>query len=154
MTHRRRRHWTRLIARVTALLALLALVDAPSAYGHGATLQKKGSGQAAQERGPHGGAVIDIGDGHLELVRKSAGAFSLYRVDDTLHAIPAEDVDSAVLHAVLPGSEASNWAMDKIGAAPDPAHFSVTPKGVTRGFLAVVTVVMGDKVQNLRFQVN
>lgn len=153
MSRYQRMHWATWIPRVVVVLALQA-AGAPLAYGHGAALEKKGSGPAAQERGPHGGAAIDIGDGHFELVRETEGTLSLYRLDDDLHSIPAEDVDSAALHAVFPGGEVSTWGMDKLGTEPDPAHFSVTPKGVSRGFLAVVTVVMGGEVQNLRFQVN
>ena len=135
-------------------LALQASMGASPAHAHGASLEKKASGPAAQERGPNGGAVIDIGDGHFELTREGDATLALYRLDDDLHAIPAEDVDSAVLHAGLPSGVVSTWPMEKVGAEPNLVHFSVTPKGSTKGLLVVITVAMGEKNQNLRFLVH
>ncbi|MEO8505075.1 MAG: hypothetical protein ABI609_14340 [Acidobacteriota bacterium] len=143
---------TGLCALGTATCLVLLLVT-PPVFAHGAALEKKSGGAAARERGPHGGAVLDIGDGHLELARDGTGALSLYRLDDSLAPIPAEDVDSAIVHALLADGTTANWSMDKIGSAPEQSHFSVTPAAVRGGFLAVVTVAMGDEVHNVRFQV-
>ena len=124
-------------------------------FGHGKELEKKAGGAAVLEAGPHGGAVIDIGDGHFELVRESSGALSLYRLDGELKVIPAEDVDAAVIHMVGADKKVVSASMARTGGTDSaPLHFSVVPtaKGST-GFMAVISVSMGEQSQNLRFLV-
>jgi hypothetical protein len=132
----------------------LSLAMSRHVSAHGKELVKKGGGPAAVELGPHGGAVIDIGDGHFELVRDRAGVLSLYRLDTDLKAIPAEDVDAARLYAMVPGGQTVNFPMEAVRSDSAPLHFSINPKITERGgYLAVIGVSMGDDSRNLRFQV-
>lgn len=134
--------------------AALSLVAPRAALAHGKELEKKGGGPARAEPGPHGGAVIDIGDGHFELTSDGAGNLSLYRLDDSLKVIPAEDVDSAQIYAMLPGGKSMTFAMQAVTSAVAPLHF-VAKSGITArgGFLAVISVAIAGQTQNLRFQV-
>jgi hypothetical protein len=138
-----------------AVLGVLSLGASRDAWAHGKDLAKKqGGGAATFELGPHGGAAIDIGDGHFELVREAAGALSLYRLDTDLKAIPAEDVDAVQIYALTPGGDTVKCAMTAVRSESAPLHFSVTPKIDQRGgYLAVVSIAMGDESRNLRFQV-
>jgi hypothetical protein len=143
----------RSLAVVLTLVSLL-LAPADEVSGHGKELEKKGGAAAAQEAGPNGGAVVDIGDGHFELVRDSSGALSLYRLDEALKPIPAEDVDRAQLHALTADGKLLNFEMQKAGSGSATLHFSVDPKIKGSGnYLAVVSVSMSNESQNLRFQV-
>ena len=139
---------------ITVSWGVLSLVVPRYAFAHGKGLVKKAGGPAAVEPGPHGGAVIDIGDGHFELVRDPSGALSLYRLDTELTAIPAEDVDAAQLYAVVTGRQTVKLAMEAVRSGSAPLHFSVNPKITGRGgYSAVIGVSMGDESRNLRFQV-
>lgn len=134
----------------------VVLLGAPrDIFAHGKELEKKkGGGPAAIEVGPHGGAVVDIGDGHFELARDPAGNLSLYRLDDDLKAIAAEDVDAAQLYALMPGGQTVKLAMESSRSASAPLHFVVNPKITQRGgYLVVVSVSMSNESRNLRFQV-
>ena len=133
----------------------VVLLDAPQdAFGHGKELEKKGGGPARMEVGPHGGAVIDIGDGHFELARDPAGNLPLYRLDGDLKAIPAEDVDAAQFYALVPGGQTAKFVMESVRSGSEPLHFAVNPKISERGgYLAVISVSMGDESRNLRFLV-
>lgn len=143
----------RSLAVVLTLVSLL-LAPADEVSGHGKELEKKKGASGAQEVGPNGGAAVDIGDGHFELVRDPRGALSLYRLDDDLKLIPAEDVDAVQLHAVMADGKLLNFEMQKAGSGSALLHFSVDPKIKGSGdYLAVVSVSMGDESQNLRFQV-
>jgi hypothetical protein len=154
MPNRKAREIGRTSLAVLVTLTLLLLAPAHEVFGHGKELEKKGGAAAAQEAGPHGGAVVDIGDGHFELVREPSGVLSLYRLDDALKLIPAEDVDRAQLHAVTADGRLSNLEMQKAGSGSVPLHFSVDPKIKGPGnYLAVVSVSMSNESQNLRFQV-
>ena len=135
-------------------LGVLLLGAPRNAFAHGAQLEKKGGGPAAVEVGPHGGATIDIGDGHFELVRDAAGNLSLYRLDDDLKVIPAEDVDAAQLYAVIPGGQMVKFVMEAVRNGSEPLHFVVKPN-ITQpgGYLAVISLSMGNESRNLRFQV-
>lgn len=136
-------------------LSFLLLGVPRDTFGHGADLKKKEGGPAGVEIGPHGGAVIDIGDGHFELTRENGADLSLYRLDEDLKTIPAEDVDSAELYVLLPGGKVVNLAMHSSQSASEPLHFVVSPKITARGgYLAVVSVSMGKESRNLRFQVS
>lgn len=145
------------VGRIVSILVLVSLGFASLAFGHGAALEKKSAGGGAvQEAGPHGGAVIDIGDGHFELVREADGALSLYRLDDDLKVIPAEDVDAAEVHAVGAGQQIVTSAMTKAGGdASSPIHFSIAAPQLKslKAYMAVVSVSMGGVSQNLRFLV-
>ena len=139
---------------LTVSLAVVWLSAPRDAFGHGKELKKKGGGPAPVEVGPHGGAVIDIGDGHFELARDPAGDLSLYRLDSDLKAIPAEDVDAAQLYALMPGGPMVKFAMEAVRSGSAPLHFVVDPKITQRGgYLAVISVSMGDESRNLRFLV-
>lgn len=139
---------------ILASLGVLSVATPRDAWAHGEQLTKKAGGPAGVEVGPHGGAAIDIGDGHFELVRDAAGALSLYRLDTELNAIPAEDVDGAQLYALTPGGQTVKLLMTPVQSDTVPLHFSVKPNIAQRGgYLAVVSVAMGKKSQNLRFQV-
>lgn len=139
---------------LTVSLAVVWLGAPRDSFAHGKPLVKKGGGPAPVEIGPHGGAVIDIGDGHFELARDPAGNLSLYRLDDDLKAIPAEDVDAAQLYAMLPGGQMVKFVMEAVRSGSAPLHFVVDPKITQRGgYLAVISVAMGDESRNLRFLV-
>ena len=139
---------------VTVSLGILSLVVPRYAFAHGKGLVKKAGGPSAVELGPHGGAVVDIGDGHFELVRDAGGALSLYRLDIEMQAIPAEDVDAALLYAMLPSGQMVTFVMAAVPSGSAPLHFSVNPKITGRGgYSAVIGVSMGDESRNLRFQV-
>ena len=141
--------------RLALVLGIVSMGFPGFVFGHGKELEKKAGGKAVQEAGPHGGAVIDIGDGHFELVRESNGALSLYRLDGELKVIPAEDVDAAVIHVLGPDRKVVIANMAKVGGSESvPLHFSIGPllKGST-GFTAVISVSMGEQSQNLRFLV-
>jgi hypothetical protein len=133
----------------------VVLLGAPrNVFAHGKELEKKAGGPARVEVGPHGGAVIDIGDGHFELARDPDGNLSLYRLDDDLKAIPAEDVDAAQLYALMPGGQMVKFFMKSVPSASAPLHFGVNPNITQRGgYLAIITVSMGNESRNLRFQV-
>ena len=139
---------------LTVSLAVVWLSAPRDAFGHGKELKKKGGGPAPVEVGPHGGAVIDIGDGHFELARDPAGNLLLYRLDSDLKAIPAEDVDAAQLYALMPGGPMVKFVMEAVRSDSVPLHFVVDPK-ITQpgGYLAVISVSMGDESRNLRFLV-
>ena len=139
---------------ITVSLGVLWLGVPRYLFAHGKELVKKAGGPASMEVGPHRGAAISIGDGHFELVRDSAGVLSLYRLDDDLKAIPAEDVDAAHLYAVMPGGEMVMSVMERVRNDPAPLHFSVKPNIRQRGgYLAIIGLSMGDASRNLRFQV-
>lgn len=139
---------------IIAALGVFLLGAPRDVLAHGKELTKKKGGPAAVEVGPHGGAAIDIGDGHFELVREPAGALSLYRLDTDLKAIPAEDVDAAQVYALTPGGQTVKFVMTPVRSDSAPVHFSVNPKIDQRGsYLAVVSVAMGEESRNLRFQV-
>lgn len=143
----------RLLAVLLSLVALL-LIPASEASGHGKELEKKTGAPGEQEIGPNGGAVVDIGDGHFELVRDPSGALALYRLDGDMKLIPAEDVDAVNLHAVTADGKISSFEMQKAGSGSAPLHFVIDPKIKGSGdYLAVVSLSMGDESQNLRFQV-
>jgi hypothetical protein len=140
---------------LTLSLALLLLGASQDGFAHGEQLEKKAAGPASVEVGPHDGAAINIGDGHFELVRGPAGDLSLYRLDDDLKAIPAEDVDAAEFYALLPGGQTVKAAMHVAQSDSVPLHFSVVPKITLRGgYSVVISVSMGNQSRNLRFQVN
>lgn len=140
---------------LTVSLGVVLLGAPRDAFAHGKELEKKKTGgSAAVEVGPHGGAVIDIGDGHFELARDPAGNLSLYRLDDDLKAIAAEDVDAAQLYAFMPGRQTMKFSMEAAASASAPLHFAVNPKITQRGgYLVVISVSMGGEPRNLRFQV-
>lgn len=140
---------------LTVSLGVVLLGAPRDAFAHGKELEKKkGGGPASVEVGPHGGAVVDIGDGHFELARDPAGNLSLYRLDDDLKAIPAEDVDAAQFYALMPGGQMVKFVMEAVQSASAPLHFSVNPKIKQRGgYSVVISVSMGDESRNLRFQV-
>ena len=139
---------------VAVALASLLLGRADEVFGHGKELEKKKGASGTQEVGPNGGAAVDIGDGHFELVRDPRGALALYRLDEDLKLIPAEDVDAVQLHAITPDGKVLNFEMQKAGSGSVPLHFGVDPKiKGSGGYLAVVSVSMSNESQNLRFQV-
>jgi hypothetical protein len=144
-------------SRIVSSVALVGLGFATLAFGHGAALEKKsGAGGVAQEAGPHGGAVIDIGDGHFELVREADFSLSLYRLDDDLVVIPAEDVDAAEIHVAGATQEVVTSAMIRAGGdASAPLHFSIASpqRRSLKAYMAVISVSMGGASQNLRFLV-
>ena len=145
----------RSFSRLAFVLSVVGLSFPGLVFGHGKELEKKAGGAVVQEAGPHGGAVIDIGDGHFELVLESSGALSLYRLDGELTVIPAEDVDGALIHMVGPDNKVVSASMAQVGGSgSEPLHFSIVPmlKSST-GFMAVISVSMGDESQNLRFLV-
>ncbi len=144
------------VGRIVSIVVLVSLGLATLAFGHGAALEKKGGGGVVQEAGPHGGAVIDIGDGHFELVREADGALSLYRLDEDLKVIPAKDVDAAEIHAVGAGQEIVTSEMTKAGDdASSPLHFSIASPQLKslKSYMAVISVSVGGASQNLRFLV-
>lgn len=144
----------RALMLLTVSLGIVFLGASTEAFGHGKELEKKGGGPARKEVGPHGGAVVDIGDGHFELARDPAGSLSLYRLDDDLKAIPAEDVEGAQLYALMPAGQTVKFVMEAVRSGSEPAHFDASPKiAQPGGYLAVVSVAMGDESRNLRFQV-
>lgn len=139
---------------IIASLGVLSLGAPRDVSAHGKELTKKKGGSAAVELGPHGGAVIDIGDGHFELAREPAGALSLYRLDTDLKAIPAEDVDAAQVYALTSSGQTVKFVMTPVRSDSAPLHFSVDSKVDQRGsYLAIVSVTMGEASRNLRFQV-
>jgi hypothetical protein len=139
---------------VTVSLGVALLGVPRNVFAHGKELEKKAGGPARVEVGPHGGAVIDIGDGHFELARDPEGNLSLYRLDDDLKAIPAEDVDAAQLYALMPGGQTEKFVMNAVPSASVPLHFAVNPKiSLRSGYLVVIGVSMGGESRNLRFQV-
>ena len=142
-------------SRLALILGIVSLGFPGLVFAHGKALEKKAGGSAVQEAGPHGGAVIDIGDGHFELALESNGALSLYRLDGELKVIPAEDVDGALVYMVGPDKKVVSANMAKVGGGgSQPLHFSIVPtlKSST-GFMAVISVSMGEESQNLRFLV-
>jgi hypothetical protein len=143
------------IVFMVAALAVFSLSASRDVSGHGRELRKKACAAAAVEVGPHGGAVIDVGDGHFELVRNAAGALSLYRLDTELKAIPAEGVDGAQVCAVMPGGKTVKLIMTPVRNEFQPLYFSVNPNIAQRGgYLAIVSISMGEESpRNLRFQV-
>lgn len=144
-----------LLALVVAM-GLLWIGGTRELSAHGKGLVKKGGGPAVVELGPHGGAVIDIGDGHFELVRDPDGALSLYRLDSELTAIPAEDVDAAELYVLGPAGPPTRFVMTAVKGVDEktPFHFRAAPKVAARGgYLAIVAVGMGEVSRNLRFEV-
>ena len=144
----------RALMLLTVSLVIVFLGAPRDAFGHGKELEKKAGGPAQVEVGPHGGAVVDIGEGHFELARDPAGSLSLYRLDDDLKAIPAEDVDAAQLYALMPAGQTVKFAMEAVRSGSEPVHFGASPKIAQPGaYLAVVSVAMGDESRNLRFQV-
>lgn len=146
----------RSIYQIACFVAIVSLGFPTLGFGHGKELQKKKGGSAVQEAGPHGGAVIDIGDGHFELVREDDGALSLYRLDVELNVIPAEDVDAAEIHAIGPDKELFKAAMTKAGGnASAPLHFYIASPQLEslKAYLAVISLSMGEESQNLRFLV-
>lgn len=139
---------------ISLTLGVVLLGVPRNVFAHGKELEKKAGGPARVEVGPHGGAVIDIGDGHFELARDSGGNLSLYRLDDDLKAIAAEDVDAAQLYALMPGGQTVKLAMQSSQSASLPLHFVVSPNITQRGgYLAIITVSMGNESRNLRFQI-
>ena len=76
----------RALMLLTVSVGIVSLGAPPDAFGHGKESEKKGTGPARVEVGPHGGAVLDLGDAHFELARDPAGTLSLYRLDDDLKA--------------------------------------------------------------------
>ncbi len=140
---------------IVAALGVFSLGAPREAMAHGKQLTKKaGGGAAPVELGPHGGAAIDIGNGHFELVRDPDGALSLYRLDSDLQAIPAEDVDAAQVYAVTPGRQTVKLVMTAVRSESLPLHFSTKSAIAQRGgYLAIVSVAMGEEIRNLRFQV-
>lgn len=139
---------------IVASLGVFSLGAPREAWAHGEQLQKKQGGPASVIVGPHGGAVIDIGDGHFELVRDPAGALSLYRLDIDMKAIPAEDVDAVQVYALTPGGQIVKLVMTPVQSDSVPLHFSVNPNIAQRGgYLAIVSVAMGEESRHLRFQV-
>src|SRR4051794_28730868 len=144
----------RALMLLTVSLVIVFLCAPRDALGHGKELEKKGGGPTREEVGPHGGAVVDIGDGHFELARDPAGSLSLYRLDDDLKAISAEDVDAAQLYALMPAGQTGEFAMEGVRSVSEPVHFGASSKiAQPGGYLAVVSVAMGDESWNLRFQV-
>ena len=146
----------RSIYQIACIVAIVNLGFPTLGFGHGKELEKKKGGPAVQEAGPHGGAVIDIGDGHFELVREADGALSLYRLDGELKVIPAEDVDAAVIHAIGTDKELMSVAMTKSGGnASAPLHFygASTQLKTLKAYMAVISLSMGEASQNLRFLV-
>ncbi len=142
-----------IVSVLTVSLGFVLLGTPRNAFAHGAQLEKKGGGPASVEVGPHGGAVIDIGDGHFELARDPGGTLSLYRLDDDLKAIPAEDVDAAQLYVLMPGGQMAKFVMEAVRGTSAPLHFAVNPKIAQRsGYSVVITVSMGGGSRNLRFQ--
>jgi hypothetical protein len=138
---------------LTVSMGVVLLGTPRNVFAHGKELEKKAGGPARVEVGPHGGAVIDIGDGHFELARDPEGNLSLYRLDDDLKTIPAEDVDAAQLYALTPGGQTVKF-MKAVPSASAPLHFAVNPNITQRGgYLAIITVSMGNESRNLRFQV-
>lgn len=146
----------RSISQIACIVAIVSLGFSTLGFGHGKELEKKKGGPAVQEAGPHGGAAIDIGDGHFELVREADGALSLYRLDGEMTLIPAEDVDAAEIHAIGPNKELFRAAMTKIGGtASAPLHFYIASPQLKslKAYMAVISVSMGEESQNLRFLV-
>jgi hypothetical protein len=144
----------RALMLLTVSVGIVSLGAPPDAFGHGKESEKKGTGPARVEVGPHGGAVLDVGDAHFELARDPAGTLSLYRLDDDLKAIPAENVDVAQLYALMPAGQTVKFAMEAVRSGSEPVHFGASPKiAQPGGYLAVVSVAMGDESRNLRFQV-
>jgi hypothetical protein len=142
------------ILAIMAVLGVFSLSASREALAHGKALTKKQGEPATVEVGPHGGAVIDIGNGHFELVRDSAGALSLYRLDSELKAVPAEDVDAAAIYVLTSGGQTVKFAMSPVRSDTEPLHFSGKPAIAQRGgYLAVVSVAMGEESRNFRFQV-
>lgn len=139
---------------LTVSLGVVLLGAPRDAFAHGEQLEKKAGGPASVEIGPHGGAVIDIGDGHFELARDLAGNLTLYRLDDDLKPIPAEDVDAAELYALMPEGQTVKFVMKAVKSASAPLHFGLNPKITQRGgYSVVIRVSMGGESRNLRFQV-
>jgi hypothetical protein len=139
---------------IIAVLGVFSLSASREALAHGRALTRKQGEPAAVEVGPHGGAVIDIGNGHFELVRDPAGALSLYRLASDLKAIPAEDVDAAEIYVLKSGGQTVKFALTPVRSDTAPLHFSGKPPIAQRGgYLAVVSVATGEKSRNLRFQV-
>lgn len=139
---------------VAAAVAWIAGSGDLSAHGKG--LVKKGGGPAPIEIGPHGGAVIDVGDGHFELTRDGDGALALFRLDSDEKVIPAEDVDSAELYVLTPSGPPGRAAMAAIKGTDEktPLHFRAAPTaGIRGGYLAIISVTMGETSRNLRFEV-
>jgi hypothetical protein len=144
----------RLLILGEILVATAVWTMPASLRAHGNQLQTKRGEPVAVEVGPHGGGVVDVGDGHFELVRDPSGALSLYRLDANLLALAARDVRTAQLYILTTSEDALEMPMQAVDSDGAPRHFGIDP-GIRRraDYMAVVSVSMGGRPTNLRFLV-
>jgi len=144
--------WVICLSFLVALGVTPKLTD--SAWAHGDQLGGDENGGAVneEEKGPHGGQVVVFGDNHLEFtVDHESGEIVLFLLDIELKAIPIPENYSGVVYLTM--SDNSKKTVDLKRGTEGPVSHLEADTGIKEigSFKAVVSIMDGDKRENLRF---
>lgn len=102
------------------------------------------------EKAPHHGRLMEIEKMHVEFVLQSDRTAHLYLFDESMKAIQPTDAQATL---VLQGKEGA-FKTKTILVKKDDILVSEAPLIIQEGAKAVLILKIGDKTQNLRFDLN
>lgn len=124
------------------------------AWAHGDQLggDESGGVEKAEEKGPHGGAVVVSGDNHLEFtVDHGSGEIILFLLDKELKTIPVPESFSGVVYLTMSDNSKKTFNLER--GTEGPVSHLEADTGIKEigSFKAVVSLKIGDKRENFRF---
>lgn len=105
-----------------------------------------------EERGPHGGQVVEFEKNYLEFtVDHEGGEITLFLLDEDIQAVPMPESYSGVIYMTMDDGSKKTLTL-KRGTEGAISHLEAETGAKDIGsFKAVVSLKIGEKRQNLRF---
>lgn len=105
-----------------------------------------------EERGPHGGQVVEFEKNHLEFaVDHKGGGITLFLLDEDLKAVPIPESYSGVIYMTLDDGSKKTLTLKRGTEGPVSHLEAETGTKDIGSFKAVVSLKIDEKRQNLRF---
>lgn len=144
--------WVLSLSILVVLGLFLILPDQAWAHGPGLGDDESNESKEEEEKGPHGGAVVVIGDNHLEFtVDHASGEIVLYLLDKELNVIPMPETYSGVVYLNMTDGPKKTIDLE-YGTEGSVSYLDAETEIKEIGpFKAVVSLKNGDKRENLRF---
>lgn len=105
-----------------------------------------------EERGPHGGQVVEFEKNHLEFaVDHKGGGITLFLLDEDLKAVPIPESYSGVIYMTLDDGSKKTLTLKRGTEGPVSHLEAETGTKDIGSFKVVVSLKIGEKRQNFRF---
>lgn len=144
--------WVITLSLIIAIGILPKLIKA--VWAHGPELGKGDSSgsQKKEEKGPHGGQLVVVGENHIEFIADhESGDITLFLLDKNLKAIPVPESYSGVVYLNIADGSKKTVTL-KLGTEGPVSHLEAET-GIKEidSFNAVVSLKIGEKRENFRF---